>query len=178
MLQRPGGIARARNSSTSQAGSPGAFGSRSLTSDCALAIRQRMRAPLKLACPPRRTRKAATPECSDATASRRVAVKSSALGSPQISPMTAESEAHLKPSSIAHRASRESRTSTWMSFCVGRPGGCTRPLSSTAIRSCTQSSGLESSTCASRKPTHPPSRGWAAKNSHSVGCGGRGKRQH
>ena len=53
---------------------------------------------------------------SDATASRRVAVKSSALGSPQNSPITADSAAHLTPSSIAHSASRASRASTWMRF--------------------------------------------------------------
>ncbi len=58
---------------------------------------------------------------SDATASRRVAVKSSARGSPQISPITAESAAHLTPSSIAHSASRASRASTWMRSCDGKP---------------------------------------------------------
>ena len=90
-VHRPGGIPRARNSSASHAGAPGACGSRSLASDGALAIRQRMRAPLRLAWPPSRIKKAATPDRSEATASRRVAVKSSARGSPQISPITAES---------------------------------------------------------------------------------------
>lgn len=81
-------------------------------SDGALAIRHRMRAPLKFAAPPSRTSQHGVPLRSDATASRRVAVKSSTLGSPQISPITAESAAHLTPSSIAHSASRASRVST------------------------------------------------------------------
>ena len=63
----------------------------------ALATRHRIRAPLRLAWPPSRTRNAATPLRSAATASRRVAVKSSALGSPQISPITAPSAEHRKP---------------------------------------------------------------------------------
>ncbi len=177
MLHRPGGMPRARNSSASHAGVPGARGSRSLTSDGALAIRQRIRAPLKLAWPPSRIKKAATPDRSEATASRRVAVKSSARGSPQISPMTAESALHLKPSSIAHSASFESHVSTWMRFCEGSPGGCTRPLSRIAMRSCTHSSGFSVSICASRNPAQPPSRGCAAKSSERVGPGGAGRRQ-
>jgi len=128
-------------------------------SDGALAIRQRMRAPLKLAWPPSRIKKAATPDRSDATASRRVAVKSSARGSPQISPITAESAAHLKPSSIAQSASFASRASTWMRFRLGSPGGWTRPLSRIAMRSWTHNSGFEESSWASRKPAQPPSRG-------------------
>ena len=47
-----------------------------------LAIRQRSRAPERLAWPPSRIKKAATPCRSAATASRRVAVKSNAWGSP------------------------------------------------------------------------------------------------
>ena len=81
-------------------------------SDGALASRQRIRAPLKLAVPPRRTSQHGVPLRSAMTASRRVAVKSSALGSPQISPTTAERQEHLTPSSIAHSASRASRAST------------------------------------------------------------------
>jgi len=168
MLQRPGGDPRARNSSASQAGAPGAFASKSLSSDGALAIRQRMRAPLRFAWPPSRTSQQGVPLRSDATASRRVAVKSSARGSPQISPMTAEREAHLTPSSIAHSASRASRASTWMRFWEGSPGGWTRPLSRIAIRSCTQSKGLSLASCASRNPAHPPSRGCAANSSERV----------
>ena len=123
MLQRPGGDPRARNRSASHAGTPGALASRSLRSDGALAIRQRILAPLKLAVPPRRTSQHGTPERSEATASRRVAVKSSVFGSPQISPITQERAAHLTPSSIAHSASLASRASTWMRSCVGSPGG-------------------------------------------------------
>ena len=81
-------------------------------SDGVLAIRQRIRAPLRFAVPPSRTSQQGVPLRSDATASRRVAVKSSARGSPQISPITAERQAHLTPSSIAHSASRASRAST------------------------------------------------------------------
>ena len=111
---------------------------------------------------------------SDATASRRVAVKSSALGSPQISPITAESAAHLTPSSIAHSASRASRASTWMRSCEASPGGWTRPLSRIAMRSWTHSKGLSVPSCASRKPAQPPSRGCAANSSDRVGLGGTG----
>lgn len=75
-------------------------------------MRQRIRAPLRFASPPSRMRKADTPERSEATARRRDAVKSSARGFPQISPMTAHRAAHLSPSSIAHSASRASRAST------------------------------------------------------------------
>ena len=175
MLQWPGGIPRARNSSASHTGVPGAFGSRSLRSDGALAIRQRMRAPLKLAWPPSRIKKAATPDRSAATASRRVAVKSSARGSPQISPITADRAAHLIPSSIAHSASRASRASTWMRSCVGSPGGWTRPLSRMAMRSCTHSSGFDRSSCASRNPAQPPSRGCAEKSSDRVGLDDAGR---
>jgi len=146
-------------------------------SDGAPAIRQRMRAPLKLAWPPSRIKKAATPDRSDATASRRVAVKSSARGSPQTSPTTAERLEHLKPSSIAHSASRASRASTWMRFETGSPGGWTRPLSRMAIRSCTHSSGFDRSSWASRNPAQPPSRGWTANSSERVGLDGAGRRQ-
>ena len=102
---------RARNSSASHAGVPGARGSSALNNDGALTIRQRILAPLKFAVPPSRTSQMGVPLFSDATASRRVAVKSSALGSSHNSPITAESAAHLTPSSIAHSASRASRAS-------------------------------------------------------------------
>ena len=177
MLQRPGGVPRARNRSASQAAVPGARGSRPLRSDGALAIRQRIRAPLKLAWPPSRIKKAATPDRSEATASRRVAVKSSARGSPHSSPITQERALHLKPSSIAHSASRASRASTWMRSDAGSPGGWTRPLSRIAIRSCTHSSGLSALSCASRNPAQPPSRGCAANSSDRVGCCGCGSCQ-
>ena len=75
-------------------------------------MRQRIRAPLKFAVPPRRTNQQGVPLRSLATASRRVATKSSARGSPQISPMTAARQEHLTPSSIAHNASFASRVST------------------------------------------------------------------
>ena len=90
-------------------------------SDGRLAIRQRIRAPLKFAAPPSRTSQAGTPDRSAATASRRVAVKSSAAGSPHSSPITAPSAAHLKPSSIAHSAERASRASTWMRSRQAKP---------------------------------------------------------
>lgn len=112
MLQRPGGAPRERNSSASQAGGPGARASSGLASDGALASRQRIRAPLKFAWPPSRTSQHGTWARSEATASRRVAVKSSAAGSPYNSPITAERAAHLTPSSIAHSAERASRAST------------------------------------------------------------------
>ena len=176
-LQRPGGNPRARNSSASHAGRPGARASRGFKSDGALAIRQRMRAPLKLGVPARRTSQQGTPERSDATARRRVAVKSSTLGSPQISPITAESAAHLTPSSIAHSASLASRASTWTRSDIASPGGWTRPLSRMAIRSWTQSRGLSAAIFAKRKPAQPPSRGCAANNSERVGLGGAGMRQ-
>ena len=175
MFHRPCGIARARNRSASHAGVPGARSSNGWISDGALAIRHRIRAPLRFAVPPSRTSQQPTPERSDATASRRVAVKSSTLGSPQISPMTAESAAHLTPSSIAHSASRASRVSTWMRSCEGRPGGWTRPFSRIAIRSCTHSKGLSVSSCAKRNPAQPLSRGCAANSSDRVGLGGTGK---
>jgi hypothetical protein len=176
MLQRPGGMARARNSSASHAGFPDARASNGWISDGALAMRQRIRAPLKFAVPPNRTSQHGVPLRSDATASRRVAVKSSVLGSPQISPITAESAAHLTPSSIAHRASRASRVSTWMKSCVGSPGGWTRPLSRIAIRSWIHNKGLAVSSCARRNPAQPPSRGCAANSSERVGLDGTGKR--
>ena len=169
MLQRPGGIPRARNRSASQAGVPGARASRSLAIDGALPTRQRIRAPLRLGVPPSRTSQQATPDRSEATASRRVAVKSSALGSPHNSPITADRAAHLTPSSIAHRASRASRASTWTRSGQASPGGWTRPLSRIAIRSCTQSTGLFVSSCASRNPAQPLSRGCAANSSDKVG---------
>jgi len=91
--------------------------------DGALPIRQRIRAPLRFAVPPSRTSQHGTFDRSEATASRRVAVKSSAAGSPYTSPMTAERAAHLTPSSIAHSAARASRASTWMRSMPPRPGG-------------------------------------------------------
>ncbi len=178
MLHRPGGRPRARNSSASHAGSPGARGSNGWAWLGQLAIRQRIRAPLKSALPPSRTSQAGTPERSDATASRRVAVKSRLAGLPHSSPITAPNAPHLKPSSIAHSAERASRAVTWMSSGQPIPGGWTRPASRIAIRSCTHSSGLPGSNCASRNPAQPPSRGWAANSSLSVGWGGRGKRQY
>ena len=138
-------------------------------------MRQRIRAPLRLAVPARRIRKAATPERSDTTASRRVAVKSSARGFPQISPMTAERAEHLSPSSIAHSASRASRASTWIRFCIGKPEGWTRPHSTMAMRSWIHSRGLSQASCASRNPAQPASRGCVAKSSQRVGIAGFGK---
>ena len=169
MFHRPGGWPRARNSSASHTGIPGARGSRSFGSEGARAIRQRMGAPHKLAGPPSRIKKAATPDRSAATASRRVAVKSSARGSPQISPITADRAAHLRPSSIAHSASLASRPSTWMRSWAGSPGGWTRPLSRIAIRSWTHSRGLSAASCATTNPAQPPSRGCTANNSERVG---------
>ena len=104
MLHRPGGEYRERKSSASHAGVPGARGSNALNSDGALAIRQRIRAPLRFAVPPSRTSQQGVPLRSEATASRRVAVKSSVRGSPHNSPITAESAEHLTPSSIANSA--------------------------------------------------------------------------
>ena len=177
MLHRPGGSPRARKSSASHAGVPDARGSSEFGSEGALAIRQRMRAPLRLAWPPSRIKKAATPDRSEATASRRVAVKSSTLGSPHNSPMTQDKAAHLRPSSIAQSASLASRASTWMRSRFGNPGGWTRPDSRIAIRSWIHSIGLVPSTCASMKPAQPPSRGCAANSSDKVGLGGAGKCQ-
>ncbi len=174
MLQRPGWRPRARNSSASQALAPGALASNGLASDGRLAIRHRIRAPLKLALPERRISQQGTPDRSAATASRRVAVKSSAAGSPQISPTTAQRPEHLTPSSIAHSAERASRASTWTRSDEANPGGWTRPLSRIAIRSCTHSSGFDSSSCASTNPAQPPSRGCTAKTSLSVGLDGLG----
>lgn len=88
-----------------------------------LAIRQRIRAPLRFAVPPSRTSQQGTRLRSVATASRRVAVKSSAAGSPHSSPITADRPEHLTPSSIAHSAARASRASTWMSSMPLSPGG-------------------------------------------------------
>src|SRR5947209_10101968 len=45
------------------------------------------------------------------------------------------------------------------------------------MRSWTHSTGFAVSTCASRKPAQPPSRGCAAKTSERVGVGGAGTRQ-
>lgn len=137
-----------------------------------------MRAPLRFAVPPKRTSQHGVPLRSEATASRRVAVKSSALGSPHNSPMTAERPEHLTPSSIAHSASRASRVSTWTMAWFGNPGGWIRPLSRIAMRSWTHSKGLSRSSCGSRKPVQPPSRGCAANSSERVGCGGRGNCQY
>ena len=175
MLHRPGGEPRARKSSASHAGVPDARGSSGFASDGALAIRHRIRAPLRFAVPPRRTSQQGVPLRSAATASRRVAVKSSVLGSPHNSPITAERQEHLTPSSIAHSASFASRASTWMRSRVGNPGGWIRPLSRIAIRSWTHSSGLSVSSCASRNPAQPPSRGCAANSSDSVGTAGEGR---
>ena len=137
-------------------------------SDGALAIRQRIRAPLRFAEPASRTSQQGTPDRSDATASRRVAVKSSTRGSPQISPTTQDRAEHLTPSSIAHSASRASRVSTWMRLGVGSPGGWIRPDSMIAIRSWIHRRGLAPVTCASRNPAHPPSRGCVANSSERV----------
>lgn len=177
MLQRPGGKPRARNSSASHAGSPGARGSKAFASEGALATRQRIRAPLKFALPPIRTSQHGTPDRSDATASRRVAVKSSAAGSRDSSPMTAERPAHLTPSSIAHSADRASRASTWTMSAKASPGGWIRPDSRIAIRSWTHSRGFDLSTWASRNPAQPQSRGLAANSSDRLGPGGAGTRQ-
>ncbi len=136
-----------------------------------------MRAPLRFAVPLRRASQQGTAERSAATASRRVAVKSSTFGSPQISPMTALREEHLSPSSIAHKASRASRASTWMSSVWPSPAGCTRPASLIAIRSWTHSKGLAVPNCGSRKPAQPPSRGLAVNSSLRVGRGGAGRRK-
>ena len=140
-----------------------------------LAIRQRMRAPLKFAVPCSRTSQQGTCRRSAATDSRRVAVKSSAAGSPQISPTTALSPEHRRPSSIAHKASRASRAVTWMRGRGPSPAGWIRPASRIAIRSWIQSRGFPLSSCGSRKPAQPPSRGDKAKTSESVGCSGAGR---
>jgi hypothetical protein len=181
MLHRPGANPRARNSSASQLATPAAFGSRACGSDGPLAIRQRIRAPLRFGVPCSRTNQQGTCLCSAATASRRVAVKSRLPGSPQISPTTALRDEHRRPSSIAHKASRASRASTWMRPGMASlgpsPAGWTRPASMIAIRSWTQSKGLPASICGNRKPVQPPSRGLAGNNSERVGRAGLGKHQ-
>ena len=176
-FHRPGTNPRARNKSASQAGVPGAFGSRGCGSDGRLATRQRIRAPLKLAVPLRRTSQQGTPVRSAATARRRVAVKSNAAGSPHSSPMTALKAQHLSPSSIAQSASRASRASTWIRWRFGSPAGWIRPPSKIAIRSWIQSRGLSASSCGSRKPAQPPSRGDVASSSLSVGRGVAGRQK-
>ena len=176
MLHRPGASPRARNRSAAQAGAPGALKSSGCDRDGRLAILQRIRAPLKLAVPPSRTSQQGTAERSAATASRRVAVKSSGAGSPHSSPMTAPMPQHLRPSSIAHSASRPSRASTWMMPSPARPAGCTRPASRIAMRSWIQSTGLPAPSWGRRKPAQPPSRGETAKISERVGWGGAGRR--
>ena len=82
MLHDPGAWPRARNSSTTQAGVPGALKSKGFGNDGALPIRQRMRAPLRFDVPPIRPSQQGTCVRSAATASRRVAVKSRLTGSP------------------------------------------------------------------------------------------------
>ena len=124
-----------------------------------------------------RTSQQGTCRRSAATASRRVAVKSRLVGSPQISPMTALKEEHLRPSSIAHRASRASRASTWMRSLAPSPAGWTRPPSMIAIRSWIHSTGLPASIWGNRKPAQPPSRGLAANSSERVGWSGAGRHQ-
>ena len=177
MLQRPGECPRARNSSACQAEAPGARGSKGLAMLGLLAMRQRIRAPLRFARPPSRTSQQGTRLRSAVTARRRVAVKSSAAGSPHSSPITPDRPEHLTPSSIAHSAARESRASTWISSMPPSPGGWMRPLSRIAMRSCTQSKGLPRSTCGRRKPVQPASRGAAANSSDKVGLGGAGRDQ-
>ena len=177
MLQRPGGCPRARNSSACQAEAPGARGSKGWAMLGPLATRQRIRAPLRFAVPPSRISQQGTRLRSAVTASRRVAVKSSAAGSPHSSPTTPDRPEHLTPSSIAHSAARASRASTWMISMQPSPGGWMRPLSRIAMRSCTQSKGLPRSTWGRRNPAQPASRGAAANNSDRVGLGGTGRTQ-
>ena len=88
-----------------------------------LAIRQRIRAPLRFAVPASRTSQHGTRLRSAATANLRVAVKSRLAGSPHNSPITPDRPEHLSPSSIAQSASFESRASTWMSSPPPNPGG-------------------------------------------------------
>ncbi len=91
-----------------------------------------------------RSKKAGTPYLSAATAKRRVAVKSSACGSPCISPITAPSAAHFNPSAMAHNASHPSFAVTWTMSrpaASGSPCRNIRPVSRIAFLSCTQSSG-------------------------------------
>ena len=119
---------------------------------------------------------AATRLRSAATASRRVAVKSSAV---RVAPDFADDGGRARrilrppPSPTARRGA--SRASTWMRSLAPSPGGWTRPLSRIAIRSCTHSKGLPVPSCASRNPAQPPSRGCAANSSDRVGLGGAGK---
>ena len=102
----PAACPRARNRSASHAGVPDARGSSGLASDGALAIRQRIRAPLRLAVPPSRTSQQAHADRSDATASRRVAVKSSAWGRPDFADHGRERRA---PYPFLHRPQRVAR---------------------------------------------------------------------
>jgi len=88
-----------------------------------LAIRQRIRAPLRFAVPASRTSQQGTFDRSAATASRRVAVKSRLAGSPHNSPITPDRPEHLRPSSIAQSASFAFRASTWMRSLQPNPGG-------------------------------------------------------
>jgi hypothetical protein len=173
MLHRPGGEARDRNSSASQAGRAGARGSRPLNSDGALAIRQRMRAPLRFACrrgaPASTARRCAPPPCEPPSGGE---VERTRVA-PQL-PITAESAAHLTPSSIAHSASWASRASTWTRLCDGRPGGGFGPTS--------RSPSAPGPTAAAfrcrvgeQEPGPAAVARWTANSSDRVGPGGEGR---
>ena len=161
---------RERNSSAVQRGRPAPCGRRGEPCLGALASRQRSRAPDRLAAPCSRTSQQATPNRSAATASRRVAVKSSACGSPHNSPITPPSPAHRRPSSIAHKAALASRASTWMRLAprAPSPAAWTRPPSRIAIRSCTHSTGFGAASWRRTKPVQPASRGEAGNSSDRV----------
>ncbi len=161
-------MSRARNRSSDHTGVPGACISCGCGNEGRLSTRQRRRAPLRSQCPPTRNRKAGTPYCSAATASRRVAVKSSARGLPWISPITAESEGHFSPSAMAQSASSPFFAATWTILrprAWGRPCRNILPNSRMAILSCTHNIGRSVASlgtiCESISPTAAASPGAA-----------------
>lgn len=162
-----------------QRGSPGARGSCGCGAEAAEATRQRRRATEALAAtPPKRIRKAGIPTRSDRIARRFVAVKSSAFGSPHISPITAPSDGHARPSSIVQSTSPAWRAQARISLsgsppkrASARPWGC--PTSCAHMRSCTHRIDCARGTCARAKPTAPTSRE-SAKTSTNCGFPGSG----
>ena len=80
-------------------------------------MRHRLRAALKFGVAAWRINQQGTSAASERKASRLVAVKSNALGSPQTSPITAASVRQRKPSSIAHSTSTARDKVTMMMGC-------------------------------------------------------------
>ena len=157
----------------SKAARPGAFAASGR--DGAAAIRQRVDATLGWGSASRRRSRPRVPEPAAASASLRLALKSSIRGVPQASMMTAPSCGQRSASSAARRTSAARRPRTRMSVAgsrpsVASPGACRWPLSVSPRLCRIQTTGRRSAARMARAAAKPVTAPASAGSPPNISC--------